>query len=301
MYMNGSGSYLDVLLSSESFSDLISRFYIISKISEFDNNLLNEIKESQKNIQKKKQSIELKQKELLSLKAELTVKQNELKKANIEKQSYYDSINEDLVNTEKILEKEVEESNRIKEEIRTVTEKNFSSDQDNSKKHSEDRIKQESRQESKQESRQEVKQKSKQESGKRAAILKTSDTGYSPVITSPFGMRFHPILKTYKMHTGIDYAAPNGTPIYAMSDGKVIVSRYSNSYGNYVVIDHGDGISTLYSHNSSNLVSVGESVKAGQAVAEMGETGYATGPHVHFEVRINGEPVNPEPYVIIGD
>jgi murein DD-endopeptidase MepM/ murein hydrolase activator NlpD len=242
------------------------------------------MKVKQEDIEKKKQSIELKRNEILNLKKDLIVKQNVLKKANDEKKNYYDSINKDLVNTERMLEKEIEESNRIKEEIRATTLRNSTSNQSNQRS-----------------SKKQPKNESKEEQGGRAAILKASDVGYDPVVTSPFGMRLHPILKTYKMHTGIDYAAPNGTPIYAMSDGKVILSKYSSSYGNYVIIDHGDGVSTLYSHNSSNLVSVGETVKAGQTVAKMGETGYATGPHVHFEVRVDGEPVNPASYVIIGD
>lgn len=282
MYINGPSGYLDEIIFSESFSEFISKIVTFQKILEFDRSLLNEMKEIQENIDNKRKNLEQNKEKLLSLRKNLMANEIDLKKANDSKQNYYDSINKDLVNLENMLQKELEESKRIETKIRTTALNNASNEnsQNNNK--------------------EQLTKQSNQYSGANAAILKASDIGYMPVMTSPFGMRLHPILKTYKMHTGIDYAAPNGTPIYSMADGKVIVSEYSNGYGNYVVIDHGNGLSTLYSHNSSNLVSVGEIVKGGQAVAKMGETGYATGPHVHFEVRVNGKPVNPAPYVIIG-
>lgn len=113
------------------------------------------------------------------------------------------------------------------------------------------------------------------------------------VITSPFGMRYHPILHCWRMHTGVDIAAPTGTPIHAAGDGTVILASYVNGYGYTVIIDHGRGLSTLYAHCSRILVTVGETVRQGQVVALVGQTGLATGPHCHFEVRIHGKPVRP--------
>lgn len=95
------------------------------------------------------------------------------------------------------------------------------------------------------------------------------------------------------MHTGQDIAAPSGTAIKAAGSGKVITAAYLNGYGNTVVIDHGGGVSTLYGHCSRLFVSVGQTVSQGQKIAAVGSTGYSTGPHLHFEVRINGKPVNP--------
>ncbi len=112
-------------------------------------------------------------------------------------------------------------------------------------------------------------------------------------ITSPFGMRYHPIFHVYRMHTGIDIGVPMGTPIHAAASGIVIVARYLRGYGNTVIINHGGGISTVYAHASKLIVSVGEHVQQGQVVSLAGMTGYATGPHCHFEVRINGKPENP--------
>ena len=112
-------------------------------------------------------------------------------------------------------------------------------------------------------------------------------------ITSPFGYRIHPILKTKELHTGIDIAATSGTTVVAANGGTVIKSGWNNSYGNLLMIDHGGGIVTLYAHNSSLLVRVGDVVSKGQAVSKVGSTGMSTGPHLHFEVRVNGQYKNP--------
>jgi Membrane proteins related to metalloendopeptidases len=112
-------------------------------------------------------------------------------------------------------------------------------------------------------------------------------------ITSPFGYRIHPILKVKKLHTGIDIGAAAGTAVLAANNGNVIKAGWNNSYGNVVMIDHGGGIVTLYAHNSKLLVSTGDVVTKGQTIALVGSTGDATGPHIHFEVRVNGEYKDP--------
>ena len=116
-------------------------------------------------------------------------------------------------------------------------------------------------------------------------------------ITSPFGWRIHPILGYKKFHTGVDFGVGYGTPIRAADSGTVIYATWMGGYGNVIIVDHGDGLSTLYAHQSSLAVGTGARVTRGQTVGYVGSTGFSTGPHLHFEVRVNGNPVDPMGYL----
>ena len=140
------------------------------------------------------------------------------------------------------------------------------------------------------------------------AVLENSDTQYvggtfawpAPgyyTITSPYGMRVHPIIKTFSNHSGMDIGAPMGSYAIAANDGIVTKATYSYSYGNMVIIDHGGGVTTLYAHGSEILAQVGDVVKRGDAIMKVGSTGWSTGPHLHFEIRVNGTRVNPQNYI----
>ena len=117
------------------------------------------------------------------------------------------------------------------------------------------------------------------------------------VITSGYGPRYHPILGYYRLHTGVDMAADYGRQIKAARDGVVILADVWGGYGRTVVIDHGGGVSTLYAHQSSLSVSYGQAIKAGTVIGKVGTSGLSTGAHLHFEVRVGGEPVDPAPYL----
>lgn len=136
-----------------------------------------------------------------------------------------------------------------------------------------------------------------QKSGAYAGGSMTWPCPSSKTISSYYGNRLHPILKKYKMHTGIDISAKQGASIVAANKGTVIMAGWQSGYGYTVVVDHGGGITTLYAHCSKILVSVGQNVKAGETIAKVGSTGMSTGPHLHFEVRKNGATTNPLNYV----
>jgi murein DD-endopeptidase MepM/ murein hydrolase activator NlpD len=112
-------------------------------------------------------------------------------------------------------------------------------------------------------------------------------------LTSGFGVRMHPILQMKKLHTGVDWAAPTGTPVVASADGRVVSAATAGEYGNTIVIDHGSGWQTLYAQLSSFKVREGDCVKANAVIGAVGTSGLSAGPHLHFEVRQNGEPVDP--------
>ncbi|MFZ7101693.1 MAG: murein hydrolase activator EnvC family protein [Peptococcaceae bacterium] len=132
--------------------------------------------------------------------------------------------------------------------------------------------------------------------GVRPGWLQWPTPGYYR-ITSPYGMRFHPILKEQRFHTGVDIAAPYGSNAIAAANGTVIYTGWRGGYGNTIIVDHGGGMATMYPHLSKYLVKVGDYVKQNQAVGKVGTSGWSTGPHIHFEVRLDGDHVNPMPYL----
>ncbi len=118
------------------------------------------------------------------------------------------------------------------------------------------------------------------------------------MITSPFGWRSNPFGGGPEFHQGLDIAAPMGTTVTAAAAGTVIMAQWYGGYGNYILIDHGDHYSTGYGHLSAIYVSIGQVVQRGQAIGAVGSTGQSTGPHLHFEVRIDGKPVDPAPRLV---
>lgn len=265
-YKSGSINFLDVLMDSNNIIDFVSRYYLIKKMTEYD-------AKSMEEIEKQKHEIEKVTNELKESKANM-----KLTKADAEQQTVV------LTNTKIILENQISSL--------TESEQSLKSQIDIYKK----------QQEELENLIQYAIRSSTYELRYSGGIMvwPTLTTSY---ITSQYGSRLHPIQGIIKNHAGIDIGGTTGNPVYAAADGVIIYSQYNTGgYGNLVMIDHGTNsegvkIVTLYGHGNKLLRNVGESVKQGELIMEMGSTGNSTGPHVHFEVRENGVAVDPKKYL----
>lgn len=258
-YEEGPTRYLDVLLNSKSMLDFITNYYLIAELMQYDKDLLDGIERDKEQIEQIEQSLNESKENLKLIKNEQKKIAISLENSKIVKNSYINN----LTNEEKQIQ---EEMSMYQEELDLL------------------------------------------ELEILLAVLENSDTQYvggtfawpAPgyyTITSPYGMRVHPIIKTFSNHSGMDIGAPMGSYAIAANDGIVTKATYSYSYGNMVIIDHGGGVTTLYAHGSEILAQVGDVVKRGDAIMKVGSTGWSTGPHLHFEIRINGTTIDPYPYV----
>ncbi|WP_165894965.1 murein hydrolase activator EnvC family protein [Tepidibacillus fermentans] len=276
MYKHGDVDYLEVLLSADSFSDFVQRFDAIQQIIESDKKILEENKKDRDIVAQKKKEIDQSLTNLKKLYAELEQTKSELlaeqKKQKVRMASL-DSAQQQLVTK---LRQEQEDFNEATEEEARLLDQLAAAQAEALKKQNKLPV--------------------AYNGGKFAWPV----PGYSRISPNGnFGWRIHPIYKTRKFHAGLDIPAPQGTTIIAPDDGVVIVASTMNGYGNVVMIDHGSGIQTLYGHirNGGINVSVGQAVKKGQKIAEVGSTGRSTGPHLHFEVRKNGSAISPWTYL----
>lgn len=267
MYMNGPTSILEVLFESQSFADFIGRAEIIKAIVENDRNILQSIYEKKVEIENKVKEVREKEQSLLNMQNEYSSQKAELDVACSEQRRLYDKLEKDKSYLERVLKAEEEESKLLEKQIKQIQSRTS---------------------------------KNKFGNLSKTGIIKVSDLGYIPRVTSLFGMRMHPVLGYARMHNGMDIAVPTGTPIYSMAEGEVIIAQYMSSYGNVVIIDHGNGLTSTYAHLSRISVSVGQVVEKGQMIGKSGNTGLSSGPHLHFEIRKNGTPIDPAPYYIVG-
>lgn len=287
MYTDGAVSYLDVLLSSTSFTDFLERADSLQAIANQDHVLLEEHKQDKDLLVEQQEKLNNEYDKVKKLYADAESRRSTLEKKEEEKQQliakYY---------------AEIEESDDISEEqekllVELATKRASLEKEKNKLKAAQ------------------IYTYKRKKSSSSSASSGSSSGGFHgnggsmglPVngarLSSGYGSRIHPITGKRKTHTGVDLAAPQGTDIHAAEGGVVIVAEWWSGYGNTVIIDHGDNVWTLYGHirNGGIKVEKGQQVKRGEKIAEVGSTGNSTGPHCHFEVRINGNPVDPMPYL----
>lgn len=263
MVEKGSVTYLEVLLNSKSFSDLLSRYSVVKQIVRYDSNRLDELKAIETQIAALKKELENEKANLVALKSNETAQMNSLASKRAASQKIIDGLQSDQAALEKALKQQEQAEANARAEIARLAAQSDSSV---------------------------------------ASLPKIGSGGMirptSGPVTSSYGTRIHPITGKKKTHTGIDYGSPHGSNILAAAPGKVIVAGYNTGgYGNYVVINHGNGVTSLYAHASALCVSTGQTVTQGQVIAKVGSTGMSTGPHLHFEVLINGRHTNPSAYL----
>ncbi len=278
LYKNNGTSYIEILLSAEGFSDFFEKIDIINTLISFDNEEINKFKANQEELDKNIEASSEEKKTLENAKAIVDANLEELNGKKDKKTKLMAKAENELGTAEKLLAQNEAESEEILASI-TAMEKaasrpsrGGSSSQSNTK---------------------------PSNSGSSSSQVSTngmySITGTRYAITSPFGYRTSPVGRGQEFHKGIDIGAPYGAPVYSLKAGTVTYAGWMEGYGNVVVVSHGD-ISTLYAHNSSLSVSVGQTVAGGQQLSNVGSTGWSTGPHIHFEVIKNGTNIDPAPY-----
>lgn len=261
MYENGTDSYLEILFSSEDFAEFVNAAEYITQISQYDRRMLEEYQNTRESVAAAKETLE---QEYTSLQAlDKTVKEEQQALAALEaaKQGELADLSEDLADAEKVAkvyEAEIQAQNEIIAQIQAA-------------------------------------QQQEQPEGATGSMLWPCPSSHR--VTSDYGPRESPTNGASSNHKGIDIGAAYGADIVAADGGRVLVAAYSNSAGNYVILDHGGGLCTVYMHASSLVVSAGQTVSRGQVIAKVGSTGYSTGNHLHFGVTVNGTYVSPWGYV----
>jgi len=263
MEEDGNVSYWSILFNAESFADMLDKLADVSDIMAYDQAIMDELIATRKEIERLKKELEAARADQEAAKTQLEEKRAEQQAKVAEAQALLDRINADIAEVNRQLDAE----DAAAKEIQALIAK---------------------------------KQRAMEEERRRNNVTIDSESNYLwPLpgyyrLTSLFGYRIHPITGKAHSHTGIDIPAPRGTSILAAKSGQVVTSGWHSSYGNYVVIDHGNGNSTLYAHMSSRSVSEGQMVSQGQEVGKVGSTGSSTGNHLHLEVRENYTRIDPE-------
>ncbi len=276
IYINGRLSYLDVVVGSKDFSDFANRMEMLKRILQADMELINTIKTEREEIASKKAKLEADRAKVLELEKVAQEKQTIINQKKAERQAVLERAMNDRDTADRAYNELMASSASITAMLQQRAAERAAAAAAAS-----------------------------QGGGGGGATTTTTwvqGTGQlaAPVnapITSDFGWRIHPIYGTSRLHAGTDFGVDEGTPVHAADGGVVVEAGWISGYGYTVIIDHGNGMSTLYAHNSDVAVSPGQTVSKGQVVSYSGNTGGSTGPHLHFEVRINGEPTDPMGYL----
>ena len=281
MYENGSNEFLEILMEANSIADLLNKAEYINKISQCDRELLVEYEDTRKDVENRENALKKEYAELESLQDELAGEQANVEKLLADKNIQINNLTSEISsNADKlkqlIAEAEAAEARRKEAEATAAAQAAQAAAAASSGTSS---------------------------SGNTSSNASATGTGSltHPVpgaaITSGFGGRVAPTAGATTGHDGIDYGAGYGAAVYAADSGTVITAQYNSARGNYIVINHGNGMQTWYQHLSSMNVTVGQTVARGQVIGNVGTTGISTGPHLHFEVHVNGVPVNPLNYL----
>lgn len=264
MYEYGSTSYLEIIMDSKGFSDLFTRIAAVQAIVKHDNAMIDRYAAQIEELEAAKQVVETEQQEQIEAKEILTGKRKQLETLQAEKDSLINELSKDIAALEAEEKQKEKDADALQAEINKALAASRSS----------------------------TNQVVYKGNGKF-----TWPSAASTKVTSPFGYRLHPIAKVNRLHRGIDIGAPAGSNVLAAEAGVVLTAGYNSSYGYYITINHGGGFVTLYAHNNKLLVNKGDKVERGQVIAKCGSTGNSTGPHIHFEVQLNGGLVNPLNYL----
>ena len=285
MEENGTISYWSVLFKATSFSDLLSRIDSIHEVAEADQRMLDELDAIAREIEADRQSLEDEMAAQEEAKAALAEQEATLQAQRSEADAYlielaaaYDNL------TDEYLANEAEEEALRKEimEAQAAYEAALSAEEA-------ERLAQQN-------------QNNVAGSGSTSNVTPSTSGFISPLpggayVTCAYGWRIHPIWGDERFHSGVDLGASQGTPIYAIAAGTVTTATYGDANGYYVSISHGNGYGSVYCHMTNYIVSVGDSVSQGQVIGYVGSTGWSTGPHLHFEIHVNGSTVNPMDYI----
>ena len=269
IYERGESMYLEMLMSAQSFGDMINRADYIEELTAYDRRMLEQYQATREYVEVCKAQLEAEQVVLAEAKVEVEAEEAALETLIAEKKKEITAYENDINNREQLVKEYEAEVAAQEAEIKAL----------------EEAI-----------------------AAEKAALANATKRKYDggmfawPApsykrISDDYGYRIHPILKTKQFHNGIDMAAPGGSPILAAYDGTVTAAAYSATMGNYIMIDHGDNLYTIYMHASKLYVSKGAEVVKGQKIAAVGTTGRSTGNHLHFSVRLNGSYMNPWEYL----